>query len=124
MIRDTEQDFSLYLIWFARDALEDCTWCPCSSIHAAVLAFEGFIDVCGALMLQWDEDFGRAGSGGSGERQWKGKSGFCKERWLFWEAALLHIAQDLAANKPAPVRDSACRTATKMQSIRAYIETT
>lgn len=121
MTRDTEHDFSLFLLWFARDALEDCKWVPASDPDASVLAFEGVIDVCGVRMVRSDEDYGRSGSGGDGVRKWEGKTGFCPERWLFWESGLENIARDEA--RPVHVRDSAQRTATKMQSIRARFET-
>ncbi|KAG0617392.1 hypothetical protein M758_5G186800 [Ceratodon purpureus] len=116
MTRDTENDFSLFLLWFAREALEDCSWCSISNLDASILALEGVIDVCGVQMIRSDEDYGTSGAGGDGVRKWDGKSGFCKERWLFWEAGLLDIARDEA--RPVDVRDSAQRTATKMKSIR------
>jgi hypothetical protein len=119
MTRDTEKNFSLFLLWFARMAMEDFSW---PHFDASVLAFEGVVDVCGVHMWRSDKDYGRPGMGGNGERKrdgkrkWDGKSGFCKERWLFWEAGLLDIARDEA--RPVSVRDSAQRTATKMKSIR------
>jgi hypothetical protein len=116
MTRDTEKNFSLFLLWFAREALEDCSWSHWPHDDASVLAFEGVVDVCGVHMWRSDKDYGRVGKGGDGERKWDGKSGFCKERWLFWEAGLLDIARDEA--RPVSVRDSAQRTATKMKSIR------
>jgi hypothetical protein len=116
MTRDSEKNFSLFLLWFAREALEDCSWSHWPHDDASVLAFEGVVDVCGVHMWRSDKDYGRVGKGGDGERKWDGKSGFCKERWLFWEAGLLDIARDEA--RPVSVRDSAQRTATKMKSIR------
>lgn len=116
MTRDTEKNFSLCLLWFARDALEDCSWVALAHVDASVLAFEGVVDVCGVHMWRSDKDYGRLGTGGDGVRKWDGKSGFCMERWLFWEAGLLDIARDEA--RPMNVRDSAQRTAAKMKSIR------
>lgn len=42
-------------------------------------------------MLESDTEFGRSGQGGDGAHSWTGKSGFCKERWLFWEVELLSL---------------------------------
>ena len=121
MTRDTEQDFSLYLLWFAREALEDCTWCVCENPDAAILALEGVIEIGGPKMFESDTDFGKSGDGGDGARQWTGKSGFCRERWMFWETELLKIAGD-TSQYPARVKDSARRTAANMKSIREGME--
>lgn len=124
MTRDTAQDFSLYLLWFAREALEDCTWCPCQNPDAAVVALEGVVDVCGARMVELETEFGAAGDGGDGKRSWTGKSGFCEERWLFWEAELMVVAND-EVRRCVGVRECARRIAGKMRAIREeHLEST
>ncbi|KAJ7554871.1 hypothetical protein O6H91_05G013600 [Diphasiastrum complanatum] len=122
MTRDTDHDFSLYL-WFARDALEDCTWCSCTYPCAAIVAFEEVIDVCGVWMFHSDADFGRTGCGGDGVRKWEGKSGFCRERWLFWEGELHSITQD-EDRYPPHVRNSARRTGATMELVRTESDCT
>jgi hypothetical protein len=54
---------------------------------ALIPAAAAWIEVLGAEIYEWDEEYesGRLiGAPGSGGPLWKGKHGFCKERWKLW----------------------------------------
>ncbi|KAJ6099741.1 hypothetical protein N7467_001276 [Penicillium canescens] len=71
--------------WFAlitfRDALEAPADQESGQLDGLIPAAATWIQVLGADIYGWNEDFGRRGRGGS---LWDGKDGFCVERWQLW----------------------------------------
>ncbi|KAL4883350.1 hypothetical protein BJY04DRAFT_216649 [Aspergillus karnatakaensis] len=66
---------------------------------AWILASAGWIEVLGGKIYGWTEEEWEweAGVGivlGTSEPLWNGKSGFCKERWVFWRERFGVIARD------------------------------
>lgn len=108
MTRDTEHDFTWFLLCIAREAGENrrSLSTPARSREAAVLALEAVVEVCGARLFRSEEDTTKLGRGNG-----------VRKGWVFWEAGLLEIAGDAA--RLVPVRDSARRSAVTMKAIRA-----
>lgn len=86
--------------WFAlnilRDALETSPnqLSDEDPLEALIPAAAAWISVLGVEIYDWDEDFcGYVGSApGRGGPLWKGKHGFCKERWDLWREGFWEVA--------------------------------
>jgi hypothetical protein len=80
--------------WFAlitfREALEGSADQEAGQLDGLIPAAAAWIQVLGAEIYGWTEDFGRKGKGGP---LWSGKEGFCVERWQFWRERLGEMAK-------------------------------
>ncbi|OJJ35845.1 hypothetical protein ASPWEDRAFT_76201, partial [Aspergillus wentii DTO 134E9] len=87
--------------WFAliafREALERPikqldTWNP---REAAIPAAAAWIEILGVAIYDWEDDWsGRVRSApGRGGPLWKGKHGFCRERWALWRQRFGEISR-------------------------------
>lgn len=80
---------SLFALMTLRIALET-PWekmAPEDPLVAWIPAAASWIEVLGAEIYEWDEEYESGplvGAPGSGGPLWKGKHGFCKERWKLW----------------------------------------
>lgn len=92
LTRDGIDDCTVYALWVIREAQEDEPD-PCSKAYHRqgppldyyIPIVADYISQIGFLLFQSEEDFGDMGKG---ERLWKGKTGFCMERWIFWKERL------------------------------------
>jgi hypothetical protein len=85
-------DLSLYAIWQMREALEgNIPWYPPGSDVIAVPVAAHWMRIAGQALIRREDDFGRAAQGGE---LWKGKSGFCTERWMLWKTRFEAIAAE------------------------------
>lgn len=89
--------FSLYAIWAFRAALEgDTPWCHPGPRSVTIPAACAWVEHAGADLIELDDDYGRAGQGGT---LWTGKSGYCKERWQLWRNGLRLAAEDASLSQ-------------------------
>jgi hypothetical protein len=124
LTRDGTFDFSLFAIWILRVALEAKPdhrarayhWQgPHLDFNVPVAAY--WISLAGAKLFASNKDFGRDGQG---ERLWKGKGGFCKERWNLWKSRFKEISE---FEQPSQnTRDIAKRAAEDMEKIENQAE--
>lgn len=122
LARDGTCDCQLYAIWAIREGLENKpdhraeayhVQGPVLDCHVAVAA--EWIRQCGRAFYASTEDFGTAGAGGS---QWKGKGGYCKERWQFWKQRFGEIAEEEQVN--AQTRQMAQEAEKMMAEVEAH----
>jgi hypothetical protein len=119
LTRDGTADFSLYAIWALRVALEVKPDHRARAYHEqgpgldfSVPAAADWISLAGAKLFASNEDFGRAGQG---RWLWKGKGGFCKERWELWKSRFKEVSE---FEQPSQnTRDIAKRAAEDMEKI-------
>ncbi|KZT26737.1 hypothetical protein NEOLEDRAFT_1131753 [Neolentinus lepideus HHB14362 ss-1] len=82
--------FLLYAIWGARPVLEEEGVSPAELDRLVPGAAMWFLYL-GRPIYTSDEEYGNPGRGGA---LWKGKKGFCKERWYLWKDRLDIISQN------------------------------
>jgi hypothetical protein len=76
-----------------------------------------WISLAGAKLFASDDDFGIAGGG---RRLWKGKKGFCKERWKLWKKRFQEVSQ--SAQPSQNTRDIAKRAIEDMEKFESLAE--
>lgn len=109
--------------WFALITLRGALETPADqlspeNLEALIPAAAAWISILGSEIYKWDEDFdGNSGTNlGRGGPLWKGKHGFCKERWQLWRERFEQLAGTDVEIEEA-VRASARDTAQLMESI-------
>jgi len=92
-------DYQLLALCTMRDALEHPLPCATDRIQhqrsmCSIPAAIALVEVAGQLIAQWDCEFSgeSGGAPGSGGPLWKGKHGFCKERWQLWHKRLVELS--------------------------------
>ncbi|KAJ5780043.1 hypothetical protein N7457_005203 [Penicillium paradoxum] len=112
--------------WFAlitlRSALETPTdQLSPENLEALIPAAAAWIDILGAELYSWDEDFDGDSGGalGKGGPLWKGKHGFCQERWQLWRERFGEVA-GMEAEIGDAVRASARETERTMYGIEGW----
>ncbi|KAL2817611.1 hypothetical protein BJX63DRAFT_385522 [Aspergillus granulosus] len=129
LLMATEESVFASYSWFGlvtlRQALEtpidemDTTHSP---LDAWVPAAAAWIEVLGVEIYDWDEEFpsgGNRGAPGRGGPLWKGKHGFCKERWALWRERFGILASGDEGPLPDSVRKVAGDTEVMMKEIEA-----
>lgn len=91
-------DYSIFALWALREALEGVPKSlerdldpPGAHIPAAAV----WIEILGVEIHDWDEEWESGpciGARGKGGPLWKGKHGFCKERWELWRRRFGELA--------------------------------
>ena len=105
--------FSLYAIWAFRAALEgDTPWCHPGPRSVTIPAACAWVEHAGAYLIKLDDDYGRAGQGGT---LWTGKSGYCKERWQLWRNGLRLAAEDASLSQD--IREGAGQAAGRIAEL-------
>ncbi|KAJ5296033.1 hypothetical protein PENANT_c021G02264 [Penicillium antarcticum] len=103
--------------WFAlitfREALEEPETQKAGRLDGLIPVAATWIQILGAEIYTWNEDFGRRGRGGS---LWHGKEGFCVERWHLWRERFGEMA------KMEELDDGARRAAGDAEQIMRKIE--
>ena len=100
LLMATEEPIFAYS-WFAlftlRNALEIPTYqmLPIHTLEEVIPSAAAWISILGVEIYEWDEDLsGYAGMRpGMGGPLWKGKHGFCKERWQLWRERFGEVAR-------------------------------
>lgn len=111
-------DFSLYGLWALREALEgDTPWSPAGPPECTIPVAHAWVMHAGEALVHLDDDRGQVGKGGS---LWKGQSGFCKERWLFWEQGLRHLSD--AGHVSREIRQLAQEAAARIKILSHSID--
>lgn len=95
---EPEFDFSSYALSVFRAALETppIHLAPEEPHEAFVYAAAIWIEILGVEIYAWDEEFERGpkiGARGRGGPLWKGKHGFCEERWDLWRRRFGELAR-------------------------------
>jgi hypothetical protein len=119
LTRDGTADFSLYAIWALGVALEAKQDHRARAYHEQgpgldfrVPAAADWISLAGAKLFASNKDFGGAGQV---RWLWKGKGGFCKERWELWKSRFKEVSE---FEQPSQnTRDIAKRAAEDMEKI-------
>lgn len=76
--------------WFALVTFRSALETPPINLHegesldATVPAAAAWVEIPGVEMYEWDKEFEHRPALGKGGPLWKGKHGFCEERWQFW----------------------------------------
>jgi hypothetical protein len=93
--------FHQYAICALREALEDkpdrrsvksCSEYPTSETLELQLPIAAkWIELAGNVLVKLDFEF--EGEIGRGDRLWKGKKGFCRERWRLWRTRFIEISE-------------------------------
>lgn len=87
--------------WFALIAFRNAFEIPPNQLprtdplDAYVQAAAAWIETIGIEVYEWDEEYEHGplvGAPGSGGPLWKGKHGFCKERWQLWREIFGELA--------------------------------
>lgn len=89
-------NFWLYAIWAMREALEDGDRTQVAELDAVVPAAASWVLVAGEGILKKDEVWKASfttGDPAGGGRLWKGKKGFCKERFGLWKRGFQVLSQ-------------------------------
>ncbi|GAB7355784.1 hypothetical protein MBLNU459_g6465t1 [Dothideomycetes sp. NU459] len=99
-------DFSLYAIWFLREALEESNSPSDVAVTAGAMWMLYSAPTLWLLSKQKNSFEGRKAMGGSeyGNKEWKG---FSEERWQLWENRLEKIAESVTDEKTRHVLDAA-----------------
>lgn len=113
-------DFWLYAIWAMRDALEDEYKGKLAkfTLDAEMPAAAVWIMVLAEKLWEREEVWESSetkGDPAGGGKLWKGKSGFCKERWAFWKGRFQLLSQRKALRDET--REMATEAFEKMESI-------
>ena len=101
MLYDVQQfDHRLLALWTMRDALEyPLPYTMDRSQHrrsiCSIPAAVRLVEVAGQLIARWDRQFKQdSRSAPGGGPLWKGKHGFCKERWQFWQRRFVELSTE------------------------------
>lgn len=120
-------NYRMFALWTFRGALET-PWKELRHgdlLEAWVPAAVGWLEGLGEEIYEWEDEWAygtHLGDRGGGGPLWKGKHGFCKERWRFWRERFGKIAKDEQAGRDVVDEDVVRAAAKRAEAIMMKIE--